>query len=48
MHMNKHTVRNVNLLLNCEKFSEKFTEITILLLLNFFSNYDQIKFYSDS
>ena len=48
MHMNKHTVRDINLLSNYEEFFEKFTEIIILLLLNFFSNYDQIELYSDS
>ena len=45
MHINKHTIRNINLLSNCEEFSEKFTEIIILLLLNFFSNYDQIELH---
>ena len=45
MHMNKHTVRNINLLSNCKKFSEEFIEMIILLLLNFFSNYNQIEFH---
>jgi len=48
MHMNKHIIRNINLLSNYEKFSEKFIEIIISLLLNFFSNYIQIKFYLNS
>ena len=48
MHMNKYIIRNINLLSNCEKFSEEFTEMIILSLLNFFSDYNQIKLYSDS
>ena len=47
MHMNKHTVRNINLLSNYEKFSEKFTKMTVSSLLNLFSDYDQIKLHSD-
>ena len=47
MHMNKHTIRNTNLLSNCEKFFKKFVKIIISLLLNFFSDYDQIKLHSD-
>ena len=41
--MNKHTIKNINLLSNCEKFSEKFAEITVSLLLN----YNQIEFHSN-
>ena len=48
MHMNKHTVRNINLLSNCEKFSEEFTEMIIFLLLNLFSDYDQIELHLNS
>ena len=48
MYMNKYIIRNTNLLLNCEAFFEKFIEIIILLLLNFFSDYNQMKLHLNS
>ena len=41
-------IRDINLLSNCKKFSKKFAEIIILLLLNLFSDYDQMKLHSNS
>ena len=46
--MNKYTVRDANLLSNYKEFSEKFAEMIILLLLNLFSDYNQIELHSDS
>jgi hypothetical protein len=43
--MNKHTIRNANLLSNYKKFSEKFAEMTVSSLLNLFSDYDQIELH---
>ena len=43
MNMNKIIIRNVNLLLNCEDFVKDFVSMTVLLLLDFYADYDQMK-----
>ncbi len=43
MYINKVTRRDANLLLNMDKFSEKFVGCAITSLINFFSGYNQIE-----
>ena len=43
MNMNKVIIRNVNLLLNCEDFVKNFVNMIMLLLLDFYADYNQIK-----
>ena len=38
MNMNEITIRNVNLSFNVEKFFEKFANIRIVFLIDFFLN----------
>ena len=40
MNINKFIIKNINLFSNCEKFIKDFTEIIILSLLNFYTEYD--------
>ena len=42
MNMNKMIIRDINLSFNVEKFSKEFADMLIALLINFFSDYDQI------
>ncbi|KAF3761320.1 hypothetical protein M406DRAFT_265358, partial [Cryphonectria parasitica EP155] len=45
---NKHSLKNTFMLLALDKFSEKFAIYKILLLLNFFSGYNQVQLYPNS
>ena len=42
MKINEITIRNANLLSNVKKFVEKFANMTIVSLIDFFFNYDQL------
>ena len=42
MNMNKVIIRDINLSFNVKKFSKKFADMLIALLINFFFNYDQV------
>ena len=42
INMNEMIIHDVNLSFNVEKFSKKFANILIMLLIDFFSDYDQI------
>ena len=44
MNMNEVIIRDINLSFNVKKFSKKFVNILIMLLIDFFSDYDQITF----
>lgn len=44
MELNRVTIRDVNLLLSTDKFSEKFAGCAIFSLIDFFSGYDQVEF----
>ena len=46
--MNKIIIRNANLLLNCENFMKDFVSMIMLLLLNFYADYDQMKLNKES
>src|SRR5215471_17444456 len=48
MNINKYTVQDVNLLFNIKEFTEEFTEMIIFSLIDFFSEYDQIKLNLES
>jgi len=41
--INKHTIKDANLLLSIDEFSEEFAGCQIALMINFFSGYDQIE-----
>jgi len=43
--INRMIVRDINLPPSINKFSEKFAEYIIAFLIDFFSGYNQIKFY---
>ncbi len=43
MEINRITIKNRNLPPTINKFSEKFDNYIIILLINFFSGYDQVK-----
>ena len=45
ININKFTIKDVNLLLNCKKFIKNFTGMTISLLLDFYTEYDQIELH---
>ena len=40
MNMNKIIIRDINLLFNVEEFSEKFANMCVAFLINFFFEYD--------
>ena len=44
MNMNKMIIRDVNLSFNVEKFLKQFVNMLITLLINFFSDYNQVTF----
>ena len=44
MNMNEMIIRDVNLSFNVEKFLKKFANMLIILLIDFFSDYDQVTF----
>ena len=44
ININEMIIRDINLFFNVEKFSKKFANILITLLINFFFNYNQIMF----
>ena len=48
MNMNKIIIRDVNLLLNCEDFTENFADMTVSSLLDFYADYDQMKLNEES
>ena len=48
MNMNKVIIRNVNLLLNCEDFTKDFADMTVSSLLDFYTDYDQMKLNEES
>ena len=48
MNMNKVIIRDMNLLLNYEDFTENFISITMSLLLDFYAEYDQMKLNKES
>jgi hypothetical protein len=41
--LNKYIIRDANLPLNVDIFSEKFVKCVITSLINFFSGYDHVK-----
>jgi hypothetical protein len=43
IELNKHTIRDANLPLNVNIFSEKFVGCAVISLINFFSGYDHVK-----
>lgn len=43
MELNQVIIKNINLLLSSDKFSKKFSNYTIFFLINFFSDYNQVK-----
>src|SRR2546430_1077376 len=43
MEINKIIIRNINLLLSVDSFSENFVECKIVSFVNFFFGYDQIE-----
>ena len=43
MNMNQYTVQDTNLPSNSDEFSKNLAGTVVLLLLNLFSGYDQIK-----
>ena len=46
--MNKYTVQDTLLSLNVNDFAEEFAEMSIMSLIDFFSDYDQIELDSES
>ena len=40
MKINEVTIKNINLSLNLDKFIKNFTEMSILLLVNYFLEYN--------
>ena len=42
MNMNEIIIKNVNLSFNVERFLKKFTEICVVFLFKFFSEYNQV------
>jgi len=48
MNMNKVIIRDANLLLNCEDFTEDFADMTVSSLLDFYADYDQMKLNKES
>ena len=45
INMNQYTVQNTNFLLNVKEFIEKSVEMTVVLLVNFYSEYNQIELH---
>ncbi|KAK3399202.1 hypothetical protein B0T20DRAFT_351037, partial [Sordaria brevicollis] len=45
---NKIIIRNINIPLGCELFSEDFTKCEILSLLNLFLRYNKVQFNKES
>ena len=43
MNINKIIIRNANLSSNYENFAENFVSMIMLLLLNFYADYNQMK-----
>jgi hypothetical protein len=41
--LNRHTIRDANMPLNINTFSEKFIEYVMAFFINFFSGYDHVK-----
>jgi hypothetical protein len=48
VNINRVTVRDANLPLNLDKFSEEFTGCHIVSLIDFFSRYNQVELHEDS
>ena len=48
MNMNKYTVQDTLLSSNVNDFAEKFAEMSIMSLIDFFSDYNQIKLNPES
>src|SRR5215471_19236629 len=48
MNINKYTVQNANLPPNMEEFAEEFTSMTVFSMIDFFSEYDQVKLNPES
>jgi len=48
MNMNKVIIKDMNLLLNYEDFMKNFVSMTMLLLLDFYADYNQIKLNEES
>ena len=46
--MNWYIVQNTNLLSNVEEFAEKSIEMIVVLLVNFYSEYNQVKLHQKS
>ena len=45
INMNQYTVQDINLSSNIEEFTEKNVEMTIILLVNFYFRYNQVKLH---
>ena len=46
--MNQYTVQDINLLSNVKEFTEKSVRMTVILLVNFYFEYNQVKLHSKS
>ena len=46
--INKVIIKNINLSLNLNKFTEDFAEMSILLLINYFLKYNNFLSYAES
>ena len=45
INMNQYTVQDMNLLSNVKEFAERNAEMTIVLLIDFYSEYNQVKLH---
>ena len=48
MNMSKYTIQDANLLLNLEEFAERSAGMTVALMVDFFSGYNQVPLHPKS
>ena len=46
--MNQYIVQDINLLSNVKKFTERNVRMIVILLINFYFKYNQVKLHSES
>ena len=46
--MNQYTIQNINLSSNVKEFAERSVRMTVVLLVNFYSEYNQVKLHQKS
>ena len=48
MNMNHYTVQDTNLSSSVEEFTERSAEMTVVILIDFYSEYNQCELHSES